>query len=190
MASARTPGAARAPDADSCFPSPPMSRLAALRGRVARARAAFMLAPTLLLAACSDSSSVPDIPSNPAVETYAASLGVNIAAMTKRSDNLYIQDVVVGTGAEAVAGRVLRVTYSGWLINGQRFDSNVGGAPFSFTLGAGMVIPGWDQGVAGMKVGGKRKLVIGSTLGYGRSGSGPIPPNATLVFDVELIGIQ
>jgi FKBP-type peptidyl-prolyl cis-trans isomerase FkpA len=155
-----------------------------------RAAGALLVAPLALLVACSDSSSVPDIPSNPAVETYAAALGVNIASMTRRSDALYIQDLTVGTGTEAVAGRVLRVTYTGWLINGQRFDSNVGGAPFSFTLGAGMVIPGWDQGVAGMRVGGKRKLVIGSALAYGRSGSGPIPPNATLVFDVELAGVQ
>lgn len=157
---------------------------------LSRPAGALLAAPLALLVACSDSSSVPDIPSNPAVETYAAALGVNIASMTRRSDALYIQDLTVGTGTEAVAGRVLRVTYTGWLINGQRFDSNVGGAPFSFTLGAGMVIPGWDQGVAGMRVGGKRKLVIGSALAYGRSGSGPIPPNATLVFDVELAGVQ
>jgi FKBP-type peptidyl-prolyl cis-trans isomerase len=155
-----------------------------------RALGALLLTPLALLTGCSDASTAPDIPSNPAVETYAPALGVNIAAMTKRGDALYIQDLTVGTGAEAVSGRVLRMTYTGWLINGQRFDTNVGGAPFSFTLGAGMVISGWDQGVAGMKVGGKRKLVIGSALGYGRSGSGPIPPNATLVFDVELVGVQ
>jgi len=155
-----------------------------------RTLGALLAAPLALLAGCGDNSSVPDIPSNPAVETYAAALGVNIAAMTKRGDALFVQDLTVGTGAEAVAGRTIRVTYTGWLINGQRFDSNVGGAPFSFTLGAGMVIPGWDQGVAGMRVGGKRKLVIGSALAYGRSGSGPIPPNSTLVFDVELLGVQ
>jgi len=141
------------------------------------------------LTACG-SDEVPDIPSNPAVETYASALGVNIATMTKKSDNLFIQDLVVGTGAEAVTGRQVRVTYSGWLISGRRFDSNVGGNPFSFTLGVGQVIPGWDQGVAGLKVGGKRRIVIGSALGYGRGGSGPIPPNSTLVFDVELLGVQ
>lgn len=150
----------------------------------------LVAAPLAILAACSDASSVPDVPSNPAVETYAPALGVTIAAMTRRSDALFVQDLTVGTGAEAVAGRVVRVTYTGWLINGQRFDTNVGGAPFSFTLGSGMVISGWDQGVAGMKVGGKRKLVIGSALAYGRSGSGPIPPNSTLVFDVELLAVQ
>lgn len=153
-----------------------------------------LLAPVLgavaLLSACGSDSTAPNVPSNPAVETYASSLGVNIATMTKKNDNLFVQDVVVGTGAEAIAGRTIRVTYSGFLVNGNRFDTNVGGSPFSFTLGAGMVISGWDQGVAGMKVGGKRKLVIGSALGYSNQGSGPIPANATLVFDVELLGVQ
>ena len=153
-----------------------------------------LLAPVLgavaLLSACGSDSTAPNVPSNPAVETYASSLGVNIATMTKKNDNLFVQDVVVGTGAEAIAGRTIRVTYSGFLINGNRFDTNVGGSPFSFTLGAGMVISGWDQGVAGMKVGGKRKLVIGSALGYSNQGSGPIPANATLVFDVELLCVQ
>ncbi len=143
----------------------------------------------MVLSACG-SDDAPDIPSNPAVETYASSLGVTIASMTKRSDNLFVQDVVVGTGAEAISGRTLRMIYSGYLINGSRFDSNVGGAAFTFQLGAGQVIAGWDQGVAGMKVGGRRKIVIGSTLGYGRTGQGPIPPNATLVFDVELVSVQ
>jgi FKBP-type peptidyl-prolyl cis-trans isomerase FkpA len=142
------------------------------------------------MSACGTDSTAPDIPSNPAVETYAATLGVNIAAMTKKSDNLYVQDLVVGTGAEAVVGRTVRVTYSGYLISGSRFDSNVGGSPFSFVLGGGQVIAGWDQGVVGMKVGGKRRLVIGSSLGYGRQGSGPIPANATLVFDVEVLNVQ
>ena len=160
--------------------------VAALR----RAVALPVLGVAALLSACGSDSTAPDIPSNPAVETYASSLGVTIANMTRKTDNLYVQDIVVGTGAEAVAGRVIRVTYTGWLINGNRFDTNVGGAAFSFTLGAQQVIAGWDQGVLGMKVGGKRKLVIGSALGYGNQGQGPIPANATLVFDVELLGVQ
>ncbi len=149
-----------------------------------------MLGASALLSACGSDSTAPNIPSNPAVETYASSLGVTIANMTRRSDNLYVQDLVVGTGAEAVTGRVVRVTYTGWLINGSRFDTNVGGSAFSFTLGAQQVIAGWDQGVLGMKVGGKRKLVIGSVLGYGPQGQGPISANATLVFDVEVLGVQ
>jgi FKBP-type peptidyl-prolyl cis-trans isomerase len=139
-------------------------------------------------AACGDSTTDPGVPSVPANETFAASLGVNIPAMTKKSDDLYIQDVVAGTGAEATNGRILRVMYTGYLANGQRFDGNEGGAPFTFTLG-GNVITGWNQGLAGMRVGGKRKLVIGSNLGYGPSGSGRIPGNATLVFNVELVSM-
>ena len=149
-----------------------------------------MLGAAALLSACGTDSTAPNIPSNPAVESYVAALGVNIANMTRKSENLFVQDLVVGTGAEALTGRVIRVTYTGWLISGSRFDTNVGGTGFAFTLGVGQVIPGWDQGVLGMKVGGKRKLVIGSALGYGNQGQGSIPPNATLVFDVELLGVQ
>lgn len=144
--------------------------------------------------ACSDAlspgSGVIGTPSDPATDTFAAALGVNLAAMTRKSDVLYIQDLVVGTGAEAVAGRTLGMVYSGWLANGTKFDSNVGGANFSFALGAGQVVGGWDQGILGMKVGGKRRIIMGSALGYGANGSGPVPPNATLVFDVELKTLQ
>jgi len=166
-----------------------LSRWSALASR--RIVKAIMMAPAVavLLSACG-SDDVPDIPSNPAVEVYAGSLGVTIATMTKKSDALFFQDLVVGTGADAISGKTLRMTYSGYLINGTRFDTNVGGAPFSFQLGASQVIAGWDLGIQGMKVGGRRKLVIGSALGYSRAGSGPIPPNATLVFDVELLGVQ
>lgn len=139
-------------------------------------------------AACG-SDAAPTAPKLPAAETFAASLGVNLPSMTKKNDNLYIQDLKVGTGADAIVGRTLRVTYTGYLANGSKFDSNVGGSAFSFKLGAGQVIAGWDQGYAGMKVGGKRRLVIGSALGYGTAGSGSIPPNATLVFDVELLEV-
>ena len=138
-----------------------------------------------LLAGCgSTDSTAPDIPSNPGVETYAAATGVVIAQMTKVSDNLYTRELVAGTGAQAVSGDNIVVTYRGMLSNGQIFDQ--GSIPFQ--LGVGQVIPGWDQGVAGMRVGGKRQLVIGSTLAYRNSpprGSG-IPANATLVFDVTL----
>ena len=100
-------------------------------------------------------------------------------------------DVVVGKGPVAKAGDRVVVEYTGKLTNGKQFDSSIGRAPFSFTLGAGEVIKGWDLGVAGMRVGGKRKLTIPSSLGYGAQGSPPvIPPNATLVFDVELKGIE
>jgi FKBP-type peptidyl-prolyl cis-trans isomerase len=101
-------------------------------------------------------------------------------------------DQVVGTGDVAVAGKTASVHYTGWLDNGKKFDSSVDrGQPFSFPLGAGRVIKGWDEGVQGMKVGGKRKLTIPSELGYGSRGAGGvIPPNATLIFDVELLGVR
>ncbi len=101
-------------------------------------------------------------------------------------------DQAVGTGDVAVAGKTVSVHYTGWLENGKKFDSSVDrGEPFSFPLGAGRVIKGWDEGVQGMKVGGKRKLTIPSDLGYGSRGAGGvIPPNATLIFDVELLGIR
>lgn len=104
---------------------------------------------------------------------------------------MQIQDIKVGKGAEAKAGQSVTVDYTGRLTDGTKFDSSVdSGKPFTFLLGAGKVIPGWDQGVAGMKVGGKRKLTIPPDLGYGPMGNGPIPPNATLVFDVELLGVK
>ena len=100
-------------------------------------------------------------------------------------------DLAIGTGATAEAGQTVTVHYTGWLENGTKFDSSVDrGQPFSFPLGAGRVIKGWDEGVKGMKVGGKRKLTIPSKLGYGGQGAGGvIPPHATLIFDVELLGV-
>lgn len=101
-------------------------------------------------------------------------------------------DLVVGAGDVAVSGKTVSVHYTGWLENGKKFDSSVDrGQPFSFPLGAGRVIKGWDEGVQGMKVGGKRKLTIPSDLGYGSRGAGGvIPANATLIFDVELLGVR
>jgi FKBP-type peptidyl-prolyl cis-trans isomerase len=105
---------------------------------------------------------------------------------------LQVEDLVVGTGAEAKKGQTVSVHYTGWLTDGKKFDSSHDRKrPFDFALGRGQVIQGWDDGVAGMKVGGKRKLTIPPDLGYGKQGAGGvIPPNATLVFEVELLGVK
>ena len=105
---------------------------------------------------------------------------------------LQMEDLVIGTGTEAVKGKTVSVHYVGTLESGKQFDSSRDrDEPFDFKLGAGMVIQGWDQGVAGMKIGGKRKLTIPSNLGYGDRGyPGVIPPKATLIFEVELLGVR
>lgn len=105
---------------------------------------------------------------------------------------LQIEELTIGEGAEAETGKTVSVHYTGWLTDGTKFDSSVDrNDPFEFRLGAGMVIKGWDEGVAGMKIGGKRKLTIPAELGYGAYGAGGvIPPNATLVFDVELLDVK
>lgn len=122
---------------------------------------------------------------------FAKELHVDAAAMVETGSGLKYQDVTIGEGAEATRGVEAVVHYTGWLTNGTKFDSSVDrGEPFSFPLGKGRVIAGWDEGVAGMRVGGRRKLVIPAELGYGARGGGPIPPNATLVFEVELLEIR
>lgn len=116
--------------------------------------------------------------------------GLPAAALGGAGGQLLIQDEVVGTGEEAAIGSVVAVHYTGMFQDGRMFDSSVGGQPFQFVLGAGQVIPGWDQGLQGMKVGGKRLLIIPPDLAYGSQGYGPIPPNSTLTFEVELVEIM
>jgi FKBP-type peptidyl-prolyl cis-trans isomerase FkpA len=106
-------------------------------------------------------------------------------------------DTVTGTGKEALPGTTAVVNYTGWLYDpsapqqhGAQFDSSVGREPFSFALGAGQVIKGWDEGVQGMKVGGKRTLIVPASMGYGERGAGPIPANANLIFEVELLDVR
>ena len=138
------------------------------------------LVPALLLALCAAAAGCGDSPTSPS----------NNAPFSQT-------DVRVGTGSEATPGAGLVVHYTGWLYDaseptqkGPQFDSSVGGAPFTFTLGIGQVIAGWDRGLQGMRVGGLRRLVIPPSLGYGSVRNGPIPPNATLLFDVELVEVQ
>ena len=113
-----------------------------------------------------------------------------IAYFALHKDPLVIKDLVVGTGAEAQVGSLVTVHYTGWLKDGTEFDSSVGGDPYPFTLGQGEVIKGWDRALVGIKVGGTRRLIIPPRLAYGASGSGPIPPNATLTFEVELLAVE
>ena len=117
------------------------------------------------------------------LSNQAAGVGAN------QDTQLIVQDQVVGTGPEARAGDTLRVHYTGKLQDGSVFDTSVGNAPIEFTLGAGQVIAGWEQGLQGMRVGGKRLIIIPPALAYGSTGYGPIPPDATLVFEVELLGV-
>ncbi|EIJ35361.1 FKBP-type peptidyl-prolyl cis-trans isomerase [Thiothrix nivea] len=145
---------------------------------------ALALSTSIFMVACSDK---------------AANTGTEPKTEASKMTELVKTDVTVGNGAEAQTGQIVSVHYTGWLYDenapdkhGVKFDSSVDrGEPFQFPLGAGRVIQGWDQGVAGMKVGGKRTLIIPAELGYGARGAGGvIPPNATLMFDVELLGVQ
>ncbi len=127
----------------------------------------------------------------------AVFINLNVEAkMVTTASGLKYDDTVVGTGDGAVAGKMVSVHYTGWLDQagkkGKKFDSSVDrGEPFQFPLGAQRVIAGWDEGVAGMKLGGKRTLYIPASLGYGAQGAGSvIPPNANLIFDVELLGVK
>ena len=150
---------------------------------------AFICAVAAAMAQAADQASAP--PAKAPGTTAAASPG-------PAADTLIITDTKVGSGKEATAGAEVVVNYTGWLYRplaknskGKQFDSSVGRGPFSFSLGRGMVIKGWDQGVAGMKVGGKRTLIIPSQLAYGsRSPGDDIPPNSALIFDVELLDVK
>jgi FKBP-type peptidyl-prolyl cis-trans isomerase FkpA len=153
-------------------------------------RPLILTAAALGLAACSNGS---DNTTAPTIEstTFATNLGVDLAASTKLASGMYVRDMTVGAGATVANGQQLSMRYTGWLANGTQFDSNVNGAPYVFRLGTHAVIDGWDLGILGMKVGGRRQLIIPSSLGYGPGGLPPdIPPNAVLVFIVDVLGAQ
>lgn len=123
-------------------------------------------------------------------EEFAPSLGVDLSKMTRTESGLYLEDLTVGDGEEAEPGRRVWVAYTGWLVDGQQFDSSVGRELFDFVLGTGEVIKGWDEGLQGMRVGGSRRLIIPSHLAYGKRRAGIIPPHATLVFEVLLVRVE
>jgi peptidylprolyl isomerase len=137
----------------------------------------------LLLAACGRAGDPAEVP-------FASALNVDLGAMTRSESGLYTQDLVVGTGAEAANGNIVSVHYTGWLSTGEQIDTSRDDRPIAFTLGAGQVIDGWDEGLLGMRVGGQRRLVIPSWLAYGDGWVGQIPPNSVLVFDVELMAVR
>ncbi len=129
-------------------------------------------------------------PVEPNQESYAPELGIDLDAMTRTESGLYLQDLQEGEGALASAGSSVEVNYTGWFVDGESFDSSQGRGPFRLVLGAGMVIPGWDEGLQGMREGGRRKLVIPYSLAYGAQGHpAGIPPYSTLVFEVELLSV-
>lgn len=148
---------------------------------------ALMACSLLVLSACAGEPDSAD----PNKVTYAPELGVDLGAMNRSESGLYTQELQAGTGAEAQAGHEVGVHYTGWLPDGTKFDSSLGKRAIFFTLGAGQVIPGWDEGLLGLKVGGKRRLVIPSKLGYGEQGAPPVIPSySVLVFDVELVSVE
>lgn len=155
-----------------------------------RACVAGLLA--LSLGACADAAvDQSHLPVDRRVATrYSASLDVDLEAMEARPSGLYVQDLVVGEGIRADSGDVASVRYVGWLPSGVEFDRSREGAPFEAALGYGRVIAGWDQGVVGMRVGGRRKLVVPPALGYGDAGRSRIPAGSTLVFEIELVGVE
>jgi peptidylprolyl isomerase len=158
-----------------------------------RFRVMLLLVPALALSACDRNDALPIVVTgDPTTLVYAPALDVRMSAMIPGPGGLYYRDLVVGDGLQARPGSTVSTQYTGWLANGRKFDSSRDrGEPFEFELGAGRVIPGWDEGITGMRVGGRRQLVIPATLAYGSAGAGDaIPPNAVLVFDVELVQVR
>jgi peptidylprolyl isomerase len=145
----------------------------------------------LLLAACA-SGATPEAATVTAPVAFAPTLSVDLAAMTRRPSGLYLRDLDAGAGEEAARGRRVTVRYTGWLPDGTAFDGTEGGGgPVTFRLGAGTAIRGWEEGLIGLREGGRRQLVVPPRLAYGGRGlAGKVPPDATLVFVIELVSVR
>jgi FKBP-type peptidyl-prolyl cis-trans isomerase FkpA len=167
-------------------------RMTTIRGARRRAVTFLVAAPLLAATLAVGCNGEEEADGTVVARTYAPELNVNLDRMERLESGLLYEDVVEGTGEEAVAGRLVTVHYTGWLSDGTRFDSSrEHGQPFEVPIGQGHVIRGWDEGIPGMRVGGQRKLVIPPVLGYGERGvPGTIPAGATLVFDVELLDVH
>lgn len=152
--------------------------------------AAALLLATAALTACGDVAGPSDRWAEPENIQFAASLNIDLAQMNRTASGLYWQDLEVGVGLAAEIGHTVIIHYNVWLPDGTLIDSSYGKSPIEFPVHGGIVIAGMDEGVVGMQLGGRRKLVIRPELAYGRRGRDPVPPLATLVFDVELISIR
>ncbi len=156
-------------------------------------RASLAAAFALLVAACASGGGATAAPYSRTTESipFAASLDVQLDKMTKTASGLYWRDIEVGTGAVIREHMDIRVFYNGWLTNGVKFDSTrVDQPPLTIPIGRGRVIKGWDEGIIGMRVGGRRMLVIPPELGYGSNRAGLIPPDAVLVFDIRVLSVK
>lgn len=160
------------------------------------------LGTALVLSACNGDKSKTDAPADsqippavgaaadPATTTFGTALDIDLSKSTRTANGLYYRDLVEGSGARADSGMAISVHYTGYLADGTMFETSTASAPIGFTLGTGRVVQGWDEGIPGMKVGGKRQLVIPAALGYGEMGSPPIiPGGAIMVFTVELMDV-
>lgn len=156
-------------------------------------RAAILLGGLLAASGCASAGSGGAAAGPPAIESasFAPALRIDVDAMTRTPSGLYIRDLRAGTGEEARRGARVRVHYAGWLADGTQIDARVPpDQPLEFRLGEREVIRGWDEGIAGMRVGGQRQLVVPPDLGYGARRTGPIPPGSYLVFLIELEGVR
>ncbi|MFQ5536336.1 MAG: FKBP-type peptidyl-prolyl cis-trans isomerase [Gemmatimonadota bacterium] len=158
--------------------------------RVPRCAGCAAVAVTILAAACASGGAWEGTPADPAWVTFAPELAVDLSAMTRTPSGLYYQDLAPGVGAQAHRNSLVWIHYVTWLSDGTLVDTSIGGEPFQFRLGGNEVIRGWNQGIPGMKIGGRRKLVVRPGLAYGSRGSAKVPPNATLVFEVQLVDVR